>query len=258
MKYVVPLCLILLIAFGSAGAGFAQVTQSNKGREILNNESIVSLTKAGFKESTIITLIRSSDTAFDISTEKLVDLKKRGVKEKIITEMIERTSSGEAIRRLTGLRNDEFFAKDDDAFFNGSQVFKELPSEKDAKRKEDEAMIFGSQSGSRSKSQTNSNLGPGKGERDKQTELTGSATVKLIRPSGESGAAPKLERAPKLDNQGILEMIQAGFSEGTVIRKIESSQVDFDLSQKALVSLRQNRVSDRIIKAMTTAMDESK
>ncbi len=262
MKYLAPLCLVMVIALVLAGGALAQDARSGGPREVLTNESIVSLSRAGFKEKTILTLIRTSETAFDISTPKLVDLKKRGVSERIISEMIERTNTGEAMRRLTTLRNDEFFAKDDEAFFSGSQVFKELPSEKEAKKKEDEAMIFGSKSGSRSKSSSErSGVGPiGKGgsERGRESETTGTATVRIVRPPSESGGAPKLERAQKLDNQGVLEMIQAGFSEGTVIRKIESSQVEFDLSAKALADLRQNRVSDRIIKAMTTAMDESK
>ncbi len=256
MKYLAPICLCLILAPASAGLVFAQAPQSGGAREVLTNDSIVNLAKAGFKERTIITLIRTSETAFDISTIKLVELKKRNVSERIISEMIERTNTGEAIRRLSSLRDDEFFSKDDEAFFGGSPIFKELPSEKEAKKREDEAMIFGSQSGSRTKAQSR-NVGPN-GERAQQSEIMGSATVKIIRPPSEAGSQPKLERAPKLDNQGILELIQAGFSEGTVIRKIESSQVDFDLSPKALAELRQNRVSDRIIKAMTTAMDESK
>jgi hypothetical protein len=63
---------------------------------------------------------------------------------------------------------------------------------------------------------------------------------------------------PKLDNRGVLDMMQAGFSEGTIIRKIESSQVEFDLSPKAVEDLKKNRISERIISAMKTAMDESK
>src|SRR5262245_44237168 len=169
--------------------------------------------------------------------------------------MIERTNYGAAAGRLTSLRDDEFFAKDDDAFFNGP-IFKELPTEKEAKRKEDEAMIFGSQSGSGSKTRSRG-LGPNS-DHSQQTETTGTATVRIIRPPSESNPEPKLQRAAKLENKDILEMVQAGFSEGTVIRKIESSQVDFDLSQKALSDLRQNRVSEQIITAMKTAMDESK
>src|SRR5262245_48171215 len=170
--------------------------------------------------------------------------------------MVERTNYRAAAQRLTSLRDDEFFSKDDDAFFNGP-IFKELPTEKEAKRREDEAMIFGSQSGSGSRNRTRGGLGPN-GDRSQQTETTGSASVRIIRPPSEGGSEPKLQRAPKLENKDVMEMIQAGFSEGTVIRKIESSQVDFDLSTNALIALRQNRVSERIITAMRTAMDESK
>lgn len=255
MKYLAPLGLTICLAFAVAIPAAAQ-NGSFRPREILTNDSIISLTKASFKERTIITLIRTSQTAFDISTLKLVELKKRGVSERVISEMIEITNRGEMAQRLTTLRDDEFFAKDDEAFFNGP-IFKELPTEKEAKKKEEDAMIFGSQSGNRSKSQSRG-FGPN-GERQDQSEVTGSASVHIIRPSGESGGAtPKLERAPKLDNQGVLEMIQAGFSEGTIIRKIESSQVEFDLSPKAIENMKKNRISDRIISAMKTAMDESK
>ena len=256
MKYLAPLGLTVLLAFCAVTGVRAQSSSNTTQREVLTNDSIVNLTKAGFKERTIVTLIRTSETAFDISTLKLVELKKRGVNEKIISEMIEITNRGEAMKRLTTLRDDEFFAKDDDAFFNGP-IFKELPTEKEAKRREDEAMIFGSQSGSGSRARSRG-LGPN-GERSQQSDVSGSATVRIVRPPSEAGGAtPKLERAPKLDNRGVLEMIQAGFSEGTIIRKIESSQVDFDMSAKALDELRKNRASDRIISAMKTAMDESK
>ncbi|MDQ3011826.1 MAG: hypothetical protein M3X11_14095 [Acidobacteriota bacterium] len=252
MKYLVPLCLTL---FFVAGYAFAQ-EQPIKSREILTNDSIISLARAGFKERTIITLIRTSQTRFDISTPRLVELKKRSVSEHVISEMIEITNRGEMRERLSTLRDDEFFAKDDDAFFNGP-IFKQLPSEKRAKKMEDEAMIFGSQSGSGSKSSSRG-YGPN-GERQQQSETTGSASVKILRPSSEpSGATPKLERVVKLDNRGVLDMIQAGFSEGTIIRKIESSQVEFDLSPKAVEDLKRNRISERLISVMKTAMDESK
>ncbi|MBP6821807.1 MAG: hypothetical protein KA368_09695 [Acidobacteria bacterium] len=253
MKYLVPLCLVILFALTAANTS---VAQDSKPREILNNDSIVSLSKAGFKERTIVTLIRTSQTAFDISTVKLVDLKKRGVSERIISEMIEITNRREMAQRMTSLRDDEFFSKDDDAFFNGSQIFRELPTEKDARKKEEEAQIFGSQSGSKSRTRSRG-TGPN-GEREQSSEVSGTASVRIIRPPSEAGATPKLERAPKLDNQGILEMVQAGFSEGTIIRKIESSQVDFDLSPKVVEDMKKNRVSERVISAMKTAMDESK
>ena len=255
MKYLVPFCLAILVTVGAASSALAQNRTEAGKSEVLTNESIVNLTKAGFKDRTIIMLIRSSETRFDIGTPRLVELKKRGVHEQVITAMIERTNMGLAAQRMTTLRDDEFFAKDDDAFFNGP-IFKQVPSEKEARRREEEAMIFGSQSGSKSEVRSRG-TGPNASV-SRQGEVSGSATVHIVRPPSESAAEPKLQRASKLDNQGVLEMIQAGFSEGTILRKIETSQVDFDLSQKAVTDLRQNRVSERIIRAMTVAMDESK
>jgi len=224
MKYLAPLCLMLFLAApltaSLPGARASAQDLSVKPREILTNDSIISLTKAGFKE------------------------------------MIEITTGGEIAERLPTLRDDEFFAKDEKAFFD-EKVFKELPSEKRAKRMEDEAMIFGSQSGSGSKTQSRG-TGPN-GERQQQSETTGSATVRIVRPSGEPGGAmPKLERAPKLDNRWVVEMTQGGFTEGTIIRKIETSLVEFDLSPKAVEELKKNRISERVISVMKAAMDESK
>lgn len=258
MKYLATLCLSLVFLCSVAHA--QRRTAAPNAREVLTNESIINLARAGFKEQTIITLIRTSETSFDIATSQLVELKKRKVTERVIAEMIERTNFGNGGQRLTTLRDDEFFSKDDDAFFNGP-IFRQVPTEQQARRREGEAQIFGSQSGSKSASESRG-IGPNS-NRQGQSEVMGSASVRIVRPTGDGGSAatgaePKLQRAPKLDNKGVLEMIQAGFSEGTIIRKIESSQVNFDLSSKAINDLRQNRVSDRILKAMTTAMEESK
>src|SRR5215813_1369325 len=171
MKYGASFCLGTILALASAGAANAQNPPDNK-REVLTNESIVNLSKAGFKDRTIINLIRNSETAFDISTFKLVELKKRGVNEKVINEMVERTNYRAAAQRLTSLRDDEFFSKDDEAFFNGP-IFKEVPTEKEAKRKEDEAMIFGSQSGSGSRNRSRGFGNGPNGDRQDKSEVLG-------------------------------------------------------------------------------------
>lgn len=259
MRDPFKLCLLIVMLILPADQFLAQPAGGGRQRELLTNESVIDLSRAGFKERTIITLIRTSETAFDISTSKLVELKRRGVNERIISEMIERTNAGEAMRRLTTLRNDDFFSKADEEFFKGSTIYKEVPSERQARQREEEAQIFGSQSGSESSSRTRG--WGGNGDRQQRTDVTGTASVRILRPAGEgagSAASPKLERPPKLDNRGVLEMVQAGFSEGTIIRKIELAQVDFDLSPPALSELKQNRVTEKVIRAMTSAMDESK
>jgi hypothetical protein len=250
MKQLAPigsLALSLLLAS-------AAIAQNAPVREVLSNDSIISLTKAGFKESTIITLIRNSPVSFDITTAKLVQLKKSGVSEKVITTMLERQNLGSA----SGLSDEEFFRQGDAEFFkDAGPIFKDPSSGaggKDPGTKENETGIFGSRSGARGQSQSRG-MGSS-GSAASEGETLGSASVKIIRPPSETGGAgePKLERAPKLDNKAILELIQAGFSEGTILRKIERSQVDFDLSPKALAELRKNHVSESIIKAMTEAM----
>jgi hypothetical protein len=214
------------------------------------------MTKAGFKENTIIALIRTSPVSFDITTAKLVALKKAKVSEKVITAMIERQTFGGGVGNngMLSLSDDEFFRQGDEEFFKGAgPTFKDSPGEKSTQPRQDEMDIFGSRSGSKSKNQTRGLGGNTGGTTDSET--LGSATVKILRPPSEAGGGePKLERAPKLNNKAVLDLIQAGFSEGTIIRKIENSQVDFDLSPKALSDLRKNRVSEAVIKAMAEAM----
>ncbi len=169
--------------------------------------------------------------AFDISTPKLIELKKRGVSEHIVMAMIERQTYISNAQTLASMSDDNFFSKDDDAFFNSDPALRLPPVNKrpdDKTSKDNEADIFGSRSGSKSKTQSRG-LGGGGTEQGGESDVSGSATVRLIKPPSEAGGVPKLERAPKLDNEAILELVQAGFSEGTILRKIEASQVDFDL-----------------------------
>lgn len=229
---------------------------TNTKREVLTNDSIINLVRAQFKEKTILTLMRTSPVSFDLSSTKLIQLKKNGVSETIIQAMIQQQSvAAEAF----ALRDDDFFRADDDAFFKSAPRL-ELPEmkRKESKRNdtddEKQTDIFGSRSGSQSQSRTRGGIG---GDRSSDSELTGSATVRIIRPPTEGGE-PKLERAPRLSNQSIIEMVEAGFSEGTILRKIELTQVEFDLSAKAVEELKKSRVSEKVIKAMRQAMDESK
>ena len=53
-----------------------------------------------------------------------------------------------------------------------------------------------------------------------------------------------------------MELVEAGFSEGTIIRRIEQSPVEFDLSPAKIAELRKRRVSDRVLSAMKAAAGE--
>ena len=84
---------------------------------------------------------------------------------------------------------------------------------------------------------------------------SGSATVRILRPPPDENAASlKLEKTPTLNNDSIISLVDAGFSEGTIIKRIEDSPVDFDLSTVKLDELRRHRVTDPVIVAMKNAM----
>ena len=115
--------------------------------------------------------------------------------------------------------------------------------------------LFGSKSGGQSNTRRS---GGGRDEQSGSGEVGGSARVTIIRPPSEGAPEPKLERAPKLNNKAIIEMVEAGFTEGTILRKIESSQVEFDITPKAVAELRKNHVTDKVIRALRDAMVETK
>jgi ribosomal protein L15 len=223
----------------------------NSKREILTNDSIISLIKANFKEKTILSLMRTSPVSFDLSAPKLIQLKKSGVNENLIQAMIERQTSNGVLATLS---DDEFFGKkDDDDFFKKNPKFSMPDREPHEIAKDPD--LFGSRSGGQSNTRRS---GGGRDEQSGSGEVGGSARVTIIRPPSEGGSEPKLERAPKLNNKAIIEMVEAGFTEGTILRKIESSQVEFDITPKAVAELRKNHVTDKVIRALRDAMVETK
>jgi hypothetical protein len=209
--------------------------------EVLTNASVIKLVRAGFKERTVIAIIHSRPNRFDLDPDRLIEMKHNGVSENIILAMLAQDdsplSTGDDVS--------------DDAFFRGGQ---KPAQEKNGDNPQASGTdIFGS-SGS-SKGQTR---GRGmNGSSDGDTLTTGSATVRIMRPPAEAGAGSvKLEKTPTLDNDSVVKLVEAGFSEGTIIKRIENSPVDFDLSPTKLADLRKHRVSDQIIVAMTTAMSD--
>jgi len=206
----------------------------------LTNAAVVKLVKAGFKEKTIISIINSRPNRFKLATDQLILLKHDGVSENIIVAMLS----------LEGPQpSDESWA--DDSFFRRSN---KPPVDSDPLDSQGSSTgVFGSSNGSQSESRSRGE----RGENQNDGIVTGSATVRIIRPPSESGGAPtKLERTPTLNNEGVIQLVDAGFSEGTIIKRIEESPVEFDLSPQKLAELHKRRVTDPIIAAMTAAMSD--
>lgn len=191
---------------------FCQAASAQQSREApLTNASVVKLVRAGFKDNTVISIIRTRPHQFDLSPDRLIELKKNGVSEKIILAML-------AV-------DDASFTDDgwsDDPFFKDSLGTRSGNNQSGGGG--NSADIFGSSGGSRGRTRSSG----ARGGNSDDTETSGSATVKIIRPPAETGGAtapPKMERTPTLTNNSIIELVEAGFSEGTIIRRIEQSPV---------------------------------
>lgn len=217
-------------------------SQSTENGALLTNASIVKLVKAGFKEKSIITIIASKPVRFDLSTERMIELKRTGVSERVIMAMIARQEGGDF--------SDESWS--DDEFYNNATpgTANKVPSQSGNPNDGSSVDIFGSSGGSKGTTKTRGGNGSSSGD----IITTGSATVRILRPPAEAGAPAKLEKTPSLTNDSIIELVEAGFSEGTIIRRIEQSPVNFDLAPDKLADLRKHRVSDKIMGAMKTAM----
>jgi hypothetical protein len=242
MKLFFPTTLITLLLLG--GSAFGMQTQSKQEGPMTNAE-VIKLVKAGFKEKTVVLIISSRIPNFDLTTDQMIKLKRAGVNENIIVAMLARQEGSDMPA------DDSSWG--DDPFFNS----KLDPKDGSTKGSDgSSANIFGSSSGSRQKNSTRTGNGSGSTESD----LTGSATVRIIRPPTEAGngSPAKLEKTKSLTNDSIVELVEAGFSEGTIIRRIEQSPVEFDLAADKLDALRKKRVSDKVIVAMKAAMGEDK
>lgn len=229
-RFATAICLGLsLLVIGANG-------QQSDGP--LTNASVIKLVKAGFKEKTVIAIIANQPTNFKLDTEQLINLKRNGVNENIILAMLSAQLGTVVVNEDEWTTNDQFF--------NG------LKKSGDADQQSQGAGIFGSGSSSRSSSRSRG----GNGGSENEGNLSGSATVRIIKPpvEGGDGAAAKLEKTPTLTNEGVIRLVEAGFSEGTIIKRIEESPVDFDLSPAKLDELFKRRVTDAIIAAMKTAM----
>jgi hypothetical protein len=231
--------VVVALAFSAVVAGGSVFAQQSL--EPLTNDSVIKLVRAGFKEKTVIAIIHSRHNRFDLNAERLIELKHNGVTENIILAMI----SQDEMSSATGVdwADDGFFGQSPrSARENGNEP-----------QKQEGADIFGSSGSasgeSRGRGQNNSNQG--------ETVTTGTATVRIMRPPvEEGGGAVKLEKTPTLNNDSIIKLVDAGFSEGTIVKRIEDSPSDFDLSPPKLAELRKHRVSESVITAMTVAMSD--
>lgn len=234
---VITCCLLLggAVAYG----------QSKQDEGPMTNAEVIKLVKAGFKEKTVILIIASRLPGFDLTSDRMIQLKRAGVSENIIVAMLARTDGQDVSTDDSSWGDDPFFNSKADPKGDGS------------KSSDPGTSIFGSNTGSRQSNRSRTGNGSTSGD----SQLTGSATVRILKPPAEAGGSDgpaKLEKTKSLTNDSIVELVDAGFSEGTIIRRIEQSPVDFDLAPEKLDALRKKRVTDKVLAAMKAAMGEDK
>ena len=239
-------CLLSFVLVFVAAAPPARAQgQSPAASMTLTNASVVKLVRAGFREKTVVAIINARPVNFDLSPDRLIELKKGGVPERVILAMLARAESVE-------IASEDW--DDDEMPLGGFGREGARPGAPGASPGADpgETNIFGSSGGSSGRTRSRGRDGGG----DTDTLTTGSASVRIMRPPAEAGGAAKLERTPTLTNDSVVELVEAGFSEGTIVRRIEQSPVEFDLSAAKLAELRKRRVGEPVINAMRAAMGE--
>lgn len=224
------LILLFVLGFGAICS-----TSAQQHEPALTNAAVIKLVRAGFKEKTVISIVRSRPNRFALDPDRLIELKRNGVSENIILAML--------------AQNGSFEVADDD-------WPDDFSSEKGRRSEPDKSGggtdIFGNREGSKGRMRSR---GAG-GETEGETTTTGTATVRILRPTESGGLPAKLERTPTLDNEAVIKLVEAGFSEGTIVKRIEDSPANFDLSAGRLDELRKRRVSDIVIAAMRAAMND--
>jgi len=81
MRAVLVLILVAAVSLSLPGA-------TSLAQEVLTNDSVIQMVKAGLPEAVVIAKIKGTATKFDLKTDSLVNLKKAGVSDKVLEAMV--------------------------------------------------------------------------------------------------------------------------------------------------------------------------
>jgi hypothetical protein len=86
MKASTIRALLILVLVAAVGLSLPEAT--SLAQEVLTNDSVIQMIKAGLPEAVVIAKIKSTATKFDLKTDSLVSLKKAGVSDKVLEAMV--------------------------------------------------------------------------------------------------------------------------------------------------------------------------
>lgn len=91
----------ILSSFLALAVCFAFVAHAQAQDEIMTNDEVISLSKAGLSPSIIVGKIRTGKSNFDLSTDSLIKLKQAGISDDIVAAMLE-AKSGKSTTAAAG------------------------------------------------------------------------------------------------------------------------------------------------------------
>jgi hypothetical protein len=63
-------------------------------QEVLTNDAVVKMVKAGLSEDVVLSVVRSSPAKYDLTSDQLIALKSVGVPDRVVSAMVERAAGG--------------------------------------------------------------------------------------------------------------------------------------------------------------------
>ena len=98
--------LLLIVIAGGLFLGSASVACSQDGStangEVLTNDKVITLVKAGLSSTIIVSKIRSSKTNFNTSTDELIRLKQAHIPDEIVAAMFDASSHASSVSSSMG------------------------------------------------------------------------------------------------------------------------------------------------------------
>jgi hypothetical protein len=88
--------------FSTVFALLALVAITPASAEIMNNQAVVTLVKAGLGDELVIAKIDSESCSYDVSTNSILSLKSAGLSERVIAAMVLRCATASQVRGVTG------------------------------------------------------------------------------------------------------------------------------------------------------------
>src|SRR6266702_1705768 len=104
MKNQMRRCVLLnalLIPFAFPATALAQ-DGGGSGTEVLTNDKVITMVRAGLPTSIIVNKIRASKTSFNTSTDELIRLQGTNVPPDIINAMVEASSGASTVKSAMG------------------------------------------------------------------------------------------------------------------------------------------------------------